>query len=341
MVVTLDGSNSYDPDDGIYSYKWTQISGIPVLLSDNSAVAPIFTAPDVGPDGESLEFELLVTDNSGLQKTDNCIVNISWQNEPPVADTTENQIVDAGSTVTLDGSNSFDPDDGISSYEWTQVSGTAVILSDAIAVSPIFTAPNVGLDGETIIFKLTVTDAGGLKGSSECSVKVNPVFDSQVMSLSNSWNLVSLSQSPSNKKVESVLGAISGKYISVWAYDNNQWQVYDAASPGFSDLTEMTPGKGYWINMSDNVEFSISGLTSGDRIELSEGWNLVGYNSTTSKEMSEAISSISSYIVSVWAYEEGQWKVYDPQNPEFSDLTTMEPGYGYWINVSDPCTWIQ
>ena len=54
----LDGSASFDPDDGLAMYSWKQIGGPPVTLSDPGAIRPAFTAPEVGVDGESLTFQL-------------------------------------------------------------------------------------------------------------------------------------------------------------------------------------------------------------------------------------------------------------------------------------------
>ncbi len=77
VTVTLDGSNSWDPEDGSeLSYLWEQTVGPSVTLSDPTAVQPTFTAPDVGPGGISLTFQLTVTDSGSLQDTDTCIVNI-------------------------------------------------------------------------------------------------------------------------------------------------------------------------------------------------------------------------------------------------------------------------
>jgi len=86
LTITLDGSNSTDPDDGIASYLWTQTAGPTVTLSDPTAVQPSFTTPDVEPDGTSLVFELSVTDSGGLRDTDTCIINVIWVNMPPTAD---------------------------------------------------------------------------------------------------------------------------------------------------------------------------------------------------------------------------------------------------------------
>ena len=170
-VVALDGSSSLDIDGGITAYLWTQISGPAVVLSDPAFSQPTFTAPDVGPDGVSLTFNLTVTDTGDLQDTDSCIVNISWQNEPPTAVVAEEYIeADQGTTVTLDGSGSTDTDDGIVSYLWTQVDGTPVTLSDPASDVTTFIAPETDQNGTNMIFLLTVTDSGGLQSTADCSV---------------------------------------------------------------------------------------------------------------------------------------------------------------------------
>jgi len=172
VTVTLDATNSSDPDNGIAAYLWTQLSGTTVTLSDATAAQPTFTSPTVGAGGEALTFELTVTDNGGLQSTDTCIVNVTWSNLPPTADAGSDQTLGEGVLVTLDGLNSTDPDDGIAAYEWTQLSGTAVTLSDATAVQPTFTSPTVGVGGEALTFELTVTDNGGLQSTDTCIVNV-------------------------------------------------------------------------------------------------------------------------------------------------------------------------
>ena len=172
VSVTLDGSNSNDPDDGIVSYQWAQLGGFPVTLSNATVFRPSFTAPNVGSNGVSLTFQLTVTDNSGLQSTDSCIVNVTWVNLSPTADAGPNQTVAEGDTVTLDGSGSTDPDDAIASYQWTQLGGTSVTLSDPSAPVTTFTAPNVGMSGQSLTFQLTVTDTGGLKSTANCIVNV-------------------------------------------------------------------------------------------------------------------------------------------------------------------------
>jgi hypothetical protein len=77
-TVMLDGSNSSDPDDGIASYLWTQLpGGTTVTLSDPTAAQPTFVTPPVDATTMVLTFQLTVTDNGGLQNTDEISVAIN------------------------------------------------------------------------------------------------------------------------------------------------------------------------------------------------------------------------------------------------------------------------
>jgi len=173
QTVLLNGLNSTDPDDGIASYHWIQIGEPVVNLSDPDISQPTFTAPVMGPEGASLTFELTVIDYNGNQGKDLCTVNVTWQNEPPQANAGTDQTVDEGVVVTLNGSSSLDIDDGITSYLWTQTGGQTITLSNPALSQPTFTSPNVGPDGASLAFNLTVTDAGGLQNTDSCIVNIS------------------------------------------------------------------------------------------------------------------------------------------------------------------------
>jgi len=170
-LVALDGSESHDPDDGVSSYFWSQIEGVPVTLSNPNIENPTFLAPDVLSESVSLKFRLEVSDTGGLISRDVCTVNVSWENDPPQADAGEDLIV-TGGMVVLDGSGSMDRDDGIAQYRWKQLTGPPVVLSDTTAAAPGFTAPVVEED-HTISFMLTVMDSAGLQDSDTCQVLIS------------------------------------------------------------------------------------------------------------------------------------------------------------------------
>ena len=75
-------------------------------------------------------------------------------NSAPVADAGPDQTVPVGTTVTLDGSGSYDPDDDPITYDWALTAGPGATLSDATAVKPTFLADAVG----ELTFTLTVSD---------------------------------------------------------------------------------------------------------------------------------------------------------------------------------------
>jgi hypothetical protein len=79
--VTLDGSGSYGPVNSSISYRWKQISGVPVTLSDPTAEITSFTVPDLaGAQSTDLSFMLIVTDvNSQLSSTAKCTVTVEPQ----------------------------------------------------------------------------------------------------------------------------------------------------------------------------------------------------------------------------------------------------------------------
>ncbi|MFC1857237.1 putative Ig domain-containing protein, partial [Thermodesulfobacteriota bacterium] len=81
-------------------------------------------------------------------------------NQAPLADAGPNQSVFEGTVVTLDGSNSYDPNGPIDQerYQWSQLSGTPITLDLTSPDKPTFTAPEVGISGESLGFKLTVSD---------------------------------------------------------------------------------------------------------------------------------------------------------------------------------------
>jgi hypothetical protein len=184
-TVVLDGTQSFDLDDGINTYQWFQASGSPtVLLSDASADMPNFNAPQVDQQGAALVFTLTVTDNGGLQDSDQVVVNVldnvqdtAPGNQPPVADAGVDQTIDEGGQAALDGSGSSDPDDGIDTFEWQQVAGTPVDLNGPTDPMPRFLAPTVDAAGDVLVFELTVQDIGGLIATDRVSVVVENVPD--------------------------------------------------------------------------------------------------------------------------------------------------------------------
>jgi hypothetical protein len=82
---------------------------------------------------------------------------IPFLNKKPKAHAGQNQTVNDGDIVKLDGSASSDADKDDLTYRWTQIAGPPVKLLDEMAAKPTFTAPQV-MRPTLLIFQLTVND---------------------------------------------------------------------------------------------------------------------------------------------------------------------------------------
>ena len=68
--------------------------------------------------------------------------------------------------VTLDGSGSYDPLGETLTYQWQQINGPTVAISNATSAKATFTA----ISGNSYGFRLTVTNTDGLKGTASTVV---------------------------------------------------------------------------------------------------------------------------------------------------------------------------
>ena len=105
-----------------------------------------------------------MTDNRGTASTASTVtitVNPLNANAPPTANAGPAQTVTSGTTVTLNGSASSDPDGTIASYAWSQAGGSpTVTLTGPATAQPTFLAPTV-TSATTLNFSLVVTDNQG------------------------------------------------------------------------------------------------------------------------------------------------------------------------------------
>jgi hypothetical protein len=183
-TVILDGSGSSDVDGDPLSFSWSFTSLPPnsvASLSDPTAVDPTFNIDVRG----TYVVQLIV--NDGTSDSDPDTVTINVQNRVPVADAGPDQ-TDAFSTdpdstfqpiiVTLDGSDSSDPDDEALSYSWSFTnipSASQAQLSDTNVVDPTFNADLIG----DYVVELIVND--GTSDSDPDTVTITIDFQSTLL----------------------------------------------------------------------------------------------------------------------------------------------------------------
>jgi hypothetical protein len=156
----LIGSGSVsDPPCPITDRSWRQTGGPAVDIANPYTADTTFVAPMVNQDTQ-LTFVLTVS-NDTHSNTDTLVITIICCGPgccpQPVASAGPDQTVNEKTTVTLDGSGSYDPQDGQIALSWLQKAGLPVTLSNPTAAKPTFTAPEVGPGGAVFVFQLTMS----------------------------------------------------------------------------------------------------------------------------------------------------------------------------------------
>ncbi len=159
--------------------------------------------------------------------------------------------------------------------------------------------------------------------------------------LSPGWNLFSIDVTPPDPAITQVLSSLAGQYDLVLAFDGGPaggGLTFDPGNPGASDLTTIDVTHGYWIHVTAAATQTLTLAHEPARddvpIQLYQGWNLVSYLPDRTLVITEALESIAGAYDLVRGFD-GEAKTYMPGQPQFSDLTEMEPGYAYWIKISE------
>jgi hypothetical protein len=166
-------SKSYDPDGKIAVYAWTQVSG-PSTAAFNSTstsmpwisklVAGVYT------------FRLTITDNMGAKASATVTVTVKSNslsvgplNQSPIAKTDGKRTV-IGTSASLNGAESYDPDGQIKIYNWLQKSGprSAFFINQDKA-----TAQVSDLVPGSYVFELEVTDNDGASAKAPLTLEVS------------------------------------------------------------------------------------------------------------------------------------------------------------------------
>ena len=119
--VTLDGSGSYDADNDDLTYQWTLIGSPPgssaALEPDSEDPARQYLTPDMPGD-----YLVQLVVNDGEYNSDPYQVTVTTDNNPPIA------IIDGppdpvqiGQQVSLDGSQSHDPEGQTLDFNWSLI----------------------------------------------------------------------------------------------------------------------------------------------------------------------------------------------------------------------------
>ena len=171
-------------------------------------------------------------------------------NRTPIANAGTGDIIDQGEAVQINGTSSYDPDGSPITFQWLQVAGSPVQLTNPTTAQPSFTAPTSLTDDDTLAFRLIVSD--GLLSSAPDAVEYEiPIFQ-------NIAGLATVTASSEKSQTgQSAVKAIDG--------------IVDG-SPGDSTREWSTNGEGAgaWLNLSWPAAFTIERVILFDRPNSSD-----------------------------------------------------------------------
>jgi hypothetical protein len=158
--------------------------------------------------------------------------------------------------------------------------------------------------------------------------------------LDKKWNLISFPFNLLSNNIKEVFEDASENIEGVWSYENGEWKVY-IPNVTSSGLTEVVPGRGYWVKTTEATTVLVGGelMSEGQMlppsVELDKGWNLIGYYGTSSPK--QAYCSLFSLVDTQEGFP--RWSAlwgYNTISDEFVPLKSvsyMEAGKGYWIEM--------
>jgi len=131
--------------------------------------------------------------------------------------------------------------------------------------------------------------------------------------LADGWNLLSVPMTKPDYAVETLFPeAISRGF-----------EYYGAYEP--TDTLE--PGNGYWLKTSAGNAYHTGGIIAELTVPVRKGWNMIG--SVTNPVPVTNIGSIPESLVTSPFYG------YNPGTDGYETASTVMPGHGYWVKVSD------
>jgi parallel beta-helix repeat protein len=163
--------------------------------------------------------------------------------------------------------------------------------------------------------------------------------------LHHGWNLISSPFIQSNTSIISLFASIQGEYDAVQWYNatdaKDQWKHYHIGkSSQLNDLDYINHTMGFLIHITNPIGtlFRFGGIIpiQNQSIILHPGWNMVGYPSLTSYNITNGLNNVNftTEVDAIWTFDSfnRKWEHLD-------EFDYFEPGKGYYIHSKIKTTW--
>ena len=165
-------------------------------------------------------------------------------------------------------------------------------------------------------FTYEVADGNG--GTDQATVTLD-VLGVRTLSLDDGWNLLSIPYEPENPTFGSVLPSCTSGF----------WFDPGTGNQSIADGDSLAAGEGFWANCSSG-SVQVTGQGVDDQtVSVAAGWNIIGPFADSID--TGPITAEPAGIVTSAFYRFGP-------SDGYTSVTTLAPGEGYWVNLSQSGT---
>ena len=326
-LVTLDGSGSTDANSDALTYSWTAPSGI--TLSSATVAKPTFTAPNVTTD-QTFTFSLVVNDGKVNSAADEVVITVKnldiLSNQAEILSV---QVLNADSTKVDQAT--------LQVFLYMPYGYDIRTLAPTFQISPKASiAPASGSiwNFTTPVSYMVTAENGTTKKT--YSVKVNVPNVNLKRTLAAGWNWISLSATPPDMKVGSVLGSLTLTNLD-YIKSATTSAVYYTASGWFGDLSNVPQLEMLKFKKATSQVFTLSGKEINPTmvsIPVSTGWNRIGYIMKGNAKLSEAFVSSSLPTGELLLKSKEASAIYYPISGWAGDLDSLKVLNGYMMKTA-------
>lgn len=152
--------------------------------------------------------------------------------------------------------------------------------------------------------------------------------------LNKGWHLASIPLLMDDMRLENIFRTVDIERALVYSSSTKEWREYNIQKD-YQGFESLSVSQGIWIKTSQYGVMTITGrVPSTTAIDLSPGWNLVGYPSFIERNVATSMSGIQYERIESFEFASEPYYL----EPLQSD-NIMFPGRGYWVKVTVSCVW--
>lgn len=153
------------------------------------------------------------------------------------------------------------------------------------------------------------------------------------INLTQGWNLISLPKI-TNNDITAIANIFNNNFEKIITLKNNKWYLYDKSIN--SNLDQLSEADGFWIKVNNDLSISIENESAQyTTLNLTPGWNLIGYPSLEEKGVNELFKNVINDIGLIYIYN-NKFFSFNPQNPY---NLIIKPGTGIFVKAKNNANW--